>query len=82
MFGRPVIGSAAGGLGERIRDGSAGLTFPLGDAEALSDRVVELCGDEATWKHLSEAIVTPPSHLDMLSGYERLWRQERAELSR
>ena len=77
MFGRPVIGSAAGGLAERIRHGVDGFTFPLGDAEALADRIAAVCSDEATWKRLSKAIVAPSSDEQMFSAYERLWSQPR-----
>jgi len=78
MFGRPVIGSAAGGLAERIRHCVDGFTFPLGDAEALADRIAAVCNDEATWKRLSRAIVAPSSDQQMFAAYERLWSQPRS----
>jgi glycosyltransferase involved in cell wall biosynthesis len=77
LFGRPVIGSAAGGLAERIAHGVDGFTFPLGDARALADTIATVCGDPSAWKRLSAAIPAPSSDQDMFLAYERLWRQRR-----
>lgn len=35
----PVIATAVGGLTETIREGETGLTVPVGDAEALAERI-------------------------------------------
>jgi glycosyltransferase involved in cell wall biosynthesis len=44
--GRPVVASAAGGIGEMVEDGVTGLLTAPGDAGALADALVELAGDE------------------------------------
>ncbi|EBU7498045.1 glycosyltransferase, partial [Salmonella enterica subsp. enterica serovar Typhi] len=38
-FGRPVICSEIGGLKERVKDGFGGLTFKVGDHQALAERM-------------------------------------------
>ena len=46
-IGKPVIGSAIGGIPELVRDGETGLLFPAGDATALADRMRRLTGDSS-----------------------------------
>ncbi len=45
MMKVPVIGSASGGVLEFITDGETGLTYPVGDVEALTQRLLRLAGD-------------------------------------
>jgi len=40
-LGRPVIGSALGGIPELVRDGVTGATFPAGDVDALATRLTD-----------------------------------------
>ena len=47
MFGRPVIASDIGGLGERIQNGVNGFKFPARDARALAELMVKLAGRRA-----------------------------------
>lgn len=42
--GRPVVGSAGGGIPEMVEDGSTGVLVPPGDAEALAGAVARLAG--------------------------------------
>jgi glycosyltransferase involved in cell wall biosynthesis len=44
-LGKPVIGSAIGGIPELILDGETGLLFPAGDRDALADRLRRLWAD-------------------------------------
>ena len=44
--GVPVIGAAAGGIPENLREGITGCLVPAGDAAGFADRIVELAGDE------------------------------------
>ncbi len=44
--GVPVIASLAGGIPELIQDGSTGELVPVGDADALTDRIWALWQDE------------------------------------
>jgi glycosyltransferase involved in cell wall biosynthesis len=52
--GTPVIATAAGGVGEVVRDGENGLLVPLGDATALGDAVRRYFGDEELRRRLHE----------------------------
>lgn len=51
-IGKPVIGSAIGGIPELVRDGETGLLFPAGDAPALADRMRRLSGDASLAERL------------------------------
>jgi len=42
-YGRPVLGTAAGGFLESIRDGETGFLFPARDVSALARKLEELC---------------------------------------
>jgi glycosyltransferase involved in cell wall biosynthesis len=42
---RPVVSTATCGADEAIEDGVSGLLVPVGDAEALAERIVLLAGD-------------------------------------
>lgn len=54
-MGKPVIGSAAGGVVEMVVPGVTGYTFPPGDAQALAARVVELLNDPARAAAMGQA---------------------------
>lgn len=43
--GVPVVATAAGGIGEIIEDGTSGLQFPPGDADALAAALIALADD-------------------------------------
>ena len=42
LYGKPVIGAQAWGIGDVIRDGEDGLLTPFGDAEALAAAIAHL----------------------------------------
>lgn len=75
MFGRPVIVSAIGGLGERVRDGVDGFTFPARDARALADLIGRLAGAESEWLRLAGGIEPPWSDSQMLEAYLTIWSE-------
>jgi len=54
-IGKPVVGSAIGGIPDLVRDGETGLLFPPGDAAALADRMRRLAGDAEFVAHLGAA---------------------------
>jgi glycosyltransferase involved in cell wall biosynthesis len=77
--GRPVVGSAIGGIPEIVRDGREGLLVPPGDVAALAGALERLCRDA----HLRETLAadalcsadryTPAAVLPRLEGaYERV----------
>lgn len=53
--GVPVIGAAAGGIPESLREGITGHLAPAGDAVAFADRIVELAGDPERRAAMGEA---------------------------
>jgi N-acetyl-alpha-D-glucosaminyl L-malate synthase BshA len=42
----PVVATAVGGLPELVNDGECGFLVPVGDVEAMAERVLELLGDD------------------------------------
>lgn len=52
---RPVIATGAGGPTEIIEDGRTGLLFPLGDADALADRIIMLLEDPSLAEQIASA---------------------------
>jgi len=53
MMKVPVIGSASGGVLEFITDGETGLTYPVGDVESLTQRLLRLAGDSNLAAHIA-----------------------------
>jgi len=55
LMGVPVIGSASGGVLEFIADGESGLTYPVGDVDALTQRLQRLADDREFARSLGRA---------------------------
>jgi phosphatidylinositol alpha 1,6-mannosyltransferase len=53
--GVPVIGAAAGGIPESIREGLTGFLVPAGDVAEFASRIVELAGDDGQRGAMREA---------------------------
>lgn len=47
LHGTPVIAAAVGGMGEWLRDGETGLSFPSGDSAALAKAIGKVLADPA-----------------------------------
>jgi colanic acid/amylovoran biosynthesis glycosyltransferase len=45
--GLPLVASANGGTPELVADGVTGYLYPPGDAQALAQRLIQLCHDRA-----------------------------------
>lgn len=52
--GLPVIASSRGGQTDFLRDGETGFLIPVGDVDALAERILRLAGDEALRQRISE----------------------------
>jgi glycosyltransferase involved in cell wall biosynthesis len=83
--GRPVIGSALGAVGEIVRDGECGLTFPHGDVAALGralrgmltdDGLADRLGAQARDEFLRK--YTADRNFEMLLSVYRSARSRRA----
>lgn len=53
--GTPVIATPVGGMPEVVRDGETGFLVPLGDAQALADRITQLIEDSELRSRMSES---------------------------
>ncbi|MGQ0538341.1 MAG: N-acetyl-alpha-D-glucosaminyl L-malate synthase BshA [Gemmatimonadaceae bacterium] len=53
--GVPVIGTLAGGLSEVVREGTTGALRAVGDLPAMVQAALEIMGDPARWRAMSEA---------------------------
>ena len=74
-LGRPVVHSDIGGAAEMIRPGENGFLFPVGDTEALVDRLARLsdrAGRERMGRKARETIEARFSERVMVDRYERL----------
>lgn len=52
--GLPVIASCSGGQTDFLRDGETGFLVPVGDVDALAERILYLATDEASRERISE----------------------------
>ncbi len=52
--GTPVIATQVGGLAFLVQDGETGYHIPVGDVEALSDRLINLLEDDALHARMSK----------------------------
>jgi len=81
--GRPVIASNIGGMAELIRDGVNGLTFRVGDAGHLAQRIRSVCENRDALLAYQSKIV-PPLTMEAVAArveacYEELLRKGQAE---
>ena len=53
--GLAVVGTTTGGTGEILIEGQTGLTFPVGDAQALSQQIIRLARDPGLRMSLATA---------------------------
>ncbi|WP_435179280.1 glycosyltransferase family 4 protein [Halorussus sp. AFM4] len=65
--GVPVVTADVGGMAELVTDGEDGLTFPVGDADALADRLRRLARNPDLVADLREG-VSEPTRLDDHAG--------------
>jgi glycosyltransferase involved in cell wall biosynthesis len=74
----PVVGSACGGIPEIIREGDTGRIFPIGDAQALADRIAEALDQHEETRRMSENgrrfVVANHSLEAMLDTLDALYR--------
>lgn len=68
----PVVSRVASGVSDVVQEGRTGLMFPLGDIEALADRIERLTGDAPNTRRMSRAARRAASEH---SGYERFFQR-------
>jgi glycosyltransferase involved in cell wall biosynthesis len=73
--GIPVIASDIGGMAEMVIDGVNGLTFPIGDADALAERLRRVADDPGLLAEFRRAIVPPAGLEEEAFRMERLFRE-------
>lgn len=56
--GLPSIVTNVGGMAEVVRNANAGITSPVGDADAMAEAIVQLASDPARRRSLAENAVT------------------------
>jgi len=66
---RPILGSSAGGISNRIVDGVNGLTFQPGSATELSTLIGECVGNQALWQRLSAGVEDELSMTDAWAAH-------------
>jgi glycosyltransferase involved in cell wall biosynthesis len=64
LHGKPVIGAAAGGIPDLVREGETGLLVPFGDAHALAAAIARLINDPDFANRLGSA-----GRKQVLAGY-------------
>ncbi|MEO8194646.1 MAG: N-acetyl-alpha-D-glucosaminyl L-malate synthase BshA [Gemmatimonadales bacterium] len=76
--GVPVVGTAAGGLPEVVRDGETGFLCTVGDVEGMSRASLAILEDKAKWKSMSDlgaADARERFSLDQIvTRYEQLYK--------
>ena len=80
--GRPVVTSDVGGMAELIQDNVNGLTFRVGDAAHLADRIRYLAENREVLRTLHDNIV-PPRTMEAVAAevescYETLLKERKA----
>jgi len=73
--GRPVVASDAGGMAELVQDGVNGLTFRLGDAGHLAERIRFLAENRDVLLAYSRNIVPPPTMEAVAAEVEACYRE-------
>ncbi|HWE98395.1 MAG TPA: glycosyltransferase family 4 protein [Caulobacteraceae bacterium] len=74
MFGRPVIVSAVGGPGERVKHEVDGLQFATGDVRALAQAIRRAASEDGLWDRLSAGITAPASREVMTRHFLEVYR--------
>jgi len=78
LFGKPVICSKIGAIGERVQDNIDGLHFRVGDAESLAATMARAMTEKDLWNSLHANVKPPPTagfvarqHIEQCYGVAR-----------
>ncbi len=78
--GVPVIGTAAGGLPEVVRDGETGVLCEVGDVAGMADAAVRILRDRERWRAMSELAAADArerfSRDDIVGRYEAFYAEK------
>ncbi len=78
--GVPVIGTAAGGLPEVVRNGETGVLCEVGDVAGMADAAVRILRDRERWRAMSELAAADArerfSRDDIVGRYEAFYAEK------
>lgn len=75
--GVPAVTADAGGMAELVADGEDGLTFPIGDADALASALTRLADDPSLVADLRAGVEEPKRLADHAAEIEALYAEVR-----
>jgi len=82
LYGKPVICSNIGGLGERVRDNVDGLHFAVRNSRSLADVMERAMIEHGLWDRLCSNIVPPPRAEDVAWKHLELYYGTGMEIKR
>ena len=77
--GRPVIGSAIGGIAEKVAHGTSGLQTAVGNARDVAMTLATASRYKSEWDQLRSKIQPPISHSECAAAHISLLQSEEAD---
>lgn len=75
-FGRPIMVSDIGGMGEKVRDKIDGLHFKVGSALNLSQKIVSLSRNDTLWQEFQTKLPSVISSKESTALHLRLYTEK------
>jgi glycosyltransferase involved in cell wall biosynthesis len=71
---RPIVCSDIGGMAEKVRDGTDGIHFPMGNSVALASLLLKLCTSPERLATLAISMSYPPPAEEIVLRHEELYK--------